>query len=226
MADTKDRVFEHDYDGIREYDNPLPPWWVSLFYITVIWGVLYVFYYHVFEIGDRSYDEFMREYDPMWSKENDPGYQSKSIFAAGYRAPYQDPSRDITPKQIAARGGIMAPAKEEAKEEVFHFEPLTDKASLAAGKEVYMKNCVPCHGMGGEGGIGPNLTDNYWIHGQGEINGVMKTIIKGVPEKGMLAWGKILKKDDLLPVGSYLLTLIGTNPPNGKAPQGTLVEKK
>ncbi len=225
MADTKDRVFDHDYDGIREYDNPLPPWWVNLFYITIIYAVVYVFYFHVFEVGDRSVDEFMREYDPMWTKEKDPDYRPSSLFAFGYTAPYQDPSRDVTPKQLAGRLGIM-PAVVEAKEEVVNFEALTDKAALELGKQVYVKNCVPCHGLGGEGGIGPNLTDQYWIHGKGHINDVMKTIIKGVPEKGMLAWSKVLKQDELLPVGSYVLTLVGTNPPNGKAPQGTLVENK
>ncbi len=223
MMDEKDRVFDHDYDGIREYDNPLPPWWLNLFYITIAWAVIYLLYYHVFEVGDRSRDELMREYDPMWTKEKDPDYTRSSLFTFGYRAPYSSTRSDRTPRMMAERAGVVVKKTEEV-EEVYDFTALDDRPSLEMGRAVYVKNCVPCHGQGGEGGIGPNLTDDYWIHGS-DINGIMKTIVKGVPEKGMIAWGKVLKKEELLPVGSYIVTLKGTNPPNPKAPQGTLVQK-
>ena len=85
-----------------------------------------------------------------------------------------------------------------------------------------MVNCVPCHGQLGEGGVGPNMTDEYWIHG-GEIADLVHTINVGVPEKGMISWAPILSKKQMQQVASYILTLQGTNPPNAKEPQGKKV---
>ena len=79
----------------------------------------------------------------------------------------------------------------------------------------------PCHGQKGEGLVGPNFADEYWIHGGG-IKNVFKVIKYGVPDKGMIAWQAQLKPADMQKVGSYILTLQGTNPPNPKAPQGTI----
>lgn len=222
MAEVKDELLDHDYDGIKEYDNPLPPWWVNLFYITVVWGVLYLFYYHVAEWGDRSVDEYKKEFDQTWSKQKDPAYTAPKFFEPYYKVPYYPVKSDVTPKMIAERTGKPVAPKEV--EIVKDYVALSDAASITKGKEIYLKTCVPCHGMLGEGGIGPNLTDDYWIHGAG-INNVMRTVIKGVPEKGMLAWGKTFSEEDILKIASYVLTLHGTNPPNPKAPQGTLVKQ-
>jgi cytochrome c oxidase cbb3-type subunit 3 len=109
-----------------------------------------------------------------------------------------------------------APAE---KEEAIVIEPLTDAASLASGESIFLANCATCHGKLGEGGIGPNFTDEYFIHGPTMGNTV--TVIKnGVPAKGMISWRGILKEEQILEVASYILTLRGTNPPNAKAPQG------
>lgn len=96
---------------------------------------------------------------------------------------------------------------------------LTDKAKLAEGKTVYANNCVTCHGSAGEGSVGPNLTDEYWLHG-GDIKKIFHTITEGVPEKGMIAWKKQLNPLQIQQVSSYILSLKGTHPPNPKAPQG------
>ena len=90
---------------------------------------------------------------------------------------------------------------------------------VAAGKAVYMQNCIACHGPQGEGTIGPNMTDEYWIHG-GTINAIFKTIKYGVPEKGMISWEKTLTPKQTSDVSNFILSLQGTNPPNPKAPQG------
>lgn len=90
---------------------------------------------------------------------------------------------------------------------------------LAAGQAVYTQNCVACHGDKGQGVVGPNLTDEYWLHG-GSINKVFKTIKYGVPEKGMIAWEKQLSPKQISDVANYIESLKGTNPPNPKAPQG------
>lgn len=92
---------------------------------------------------------------------------------------------------------------------------------LAEGKAIFDQNCVACHGSVGEGGIGPNLTDAYWLHGGG-IKNVFKTIKNGVPDKGMIAWEQQLSPAKIAQVANYILSLQGTNPPNAKAAQGDL----
>lgn len=98
---------------------------------------------------------------------------------------------------------------------------LAEANELALGETIYKTNCASCHGALGEGGVGPNMTDNYWIHG-GSIQDVFKTIKYGVPEKGMISWKEQIRPGDMQRVASYLLTLVGTNPPNAKEPQGEL----
>jgi len=95
----------------------------------------------------------------------------------------------------------------------------TDPDVLAAGKAIYLQNCIACHGTSGGGIIGPNLTDDSWIHG-GTVNEIFKTLKYGVPEKGMIAWIKILTPKQISDLSNYILSLQGTNPPNPKEPQG------
>lgn len=102
---------------------------------------------------------------------------------------------------------------------------LDDESALSIGKNIYNSNCAACHGQAGEGLVGPNLTDNAWIHG-GDIKAIFKTISNGVPEKGMVAWSKTLKPDAIQKVASYILSLQGTNPPNAKAPEGQQIGMK
>ncbi len=90
---------------------------------------------------------------------------------------------------------------------------------LASGSALYVQNCVACHGTNGEGVVGPNLTDDFWLHG-GSIANVFKTIKYGVPEKGMIAWEKQLSAKQMSDVSNFIESLKGTNPANPKAPQG------
>jgi cytochrome c oxidase cbb3-type subunit 3 len=101
---------------------------------------------------------------------------------------------------------------------------MLDASGIAAGQATFITNCAACHGKLGEGGVGPNLTDDYWLHG-GKINDIFKTIKYGYPEKGMRSW-----KDEFSPVkmaemASFIKSLHGTNPPNGKEKQGDLYEE-
>ena len=100
---------------------------------------------------------------------------------------------------------------------------LTDPASLEAGNAIFQKNCASCHGNAGQGGIGPNMTDDYWIHGAGMDN-MVHTIKVGVPAKGMISWQPVLSEEEILQVASFILALHGTNPPSPKKPQGDKVE--
>jgi cytochrome c oxidase cbb3-type subunit 3 len=96
---------------------------------------------------------------------------------------------------------------------------LTDPASIAAGKDVFDKQCVACHLAQGQGKIGPNLCDTFAIHGCG-FKDYLKIINIGVPEKGMISWKNQLSQAQISQVSSYLMTLKGTNPPDPKEPQG------
>lgn len=98
---------------------------------------------------------------------------------------------------------------------------LTDQPSINLGKEIFIKNCAVCHTEKGGGLVGPNLTDDYWIHG-GSIKDIFATIKNGVPAKGMISWKSQLNPRQIQEVSSYILTLRGTNPPNAKAPEGVL----
>ena len=97
----------------------------------------------------------------------------------------------------------------------------TDASVLSNGKNTFTQYCVTCHGNFGEGNVGPNFTDDYWIHG-GKINDVFRTVSEGVPAKGMASWKEILTAKQMFEVANYIKSLYGTNPPNPKAPQGNL----
>jgi cytochrome c oxidase cbb3-type subunit 3 len=101
---------------------------------------------------------------------------------------------------------------------------LRDAGGIAAGKACYDKNCTPCHRVDGGGSIGPNLTDEYWIHGGRPLE-LLKTVNEGVPAKGMPAWGQVLKPEEIPTVVAYVISLNGTEPPNPKAPQGVKAEE-
>ena len=98
---------------------------------------------------------------------------------------------------------------------------VTDPGELDLGKTLYNTHCVACHGLQGEGGVGPNFADEYWIHGGG-IKNVFRIIKYGVVEKGMIPWQNQLRATDMQKIASYILTFQGTNPPNGKEPQGEI----
>ncbi|HKK12087.1 MAG TPA: cbb3-type cytochrome c oxidase N-terminal domain-containing protein [Flavobacteriaceae bacterium] len=179
-------ILDHDYDGIQELDNNLPPWWLYGFYATIIFAAVYLLRFHVFN-GSNQYDELKTEY----------ANAEKAI------AEYKKTAKDLV--------------------DINTVEQLTDATSLANGKKIFMTNCIPCHKADGGGGIGPNLTDKYWILGGG-IKNVFHTISEGGRDgKGMIAWSKSgLKPSDIEQVASYVLSLQGTTPAEPKEPQGEL----
>ncbi|RIV43090.1 cbb3-type cytochrome c oxidase N-terminal domain-containing protein [Flagellimonas pelagia] len=178
-------ILDHNYDGIRELDNVLPPWWVYLFYGTIIFAVVYLVRFHI--IGD--YDQKL-EYE----------------------------------QEVAAAQQAIEEYKKTAKDlvDVNTVEFLSDESDLSAGEKIFQSNCVACHMADGGGGIGPNLTDEYWILGGG-IKNVFHTISEGGRDgKGMIAWKQSLKPAEIAQVASYVLTLGGTTPANPKEPQGDI----
>ncbi len=186
IDEEKDIELEHDYDGIKELDNDLPPWWVYLFYVTIIFGVIYLGKYQLFG-GDNQIQEL----------EKDMAIAQKEI----------EEYKKTAPDMLTADKVVL----------------LTDAGDIAAGKAIYDTNCVACHRADGGGGIGPNLTDDSWILG-GDVKEIFNTIMEGGRDgKGMVAWKQQIKPSDIQKVASYILTLQGTNPPDGKAPEGDKV---
>ena len=102
---------------------------------------------------------------------------------------------------------------------------LTDASSLKEGLNVFKTSCTACHGQLGEGGVGPNFTDDYWIHG-GDVKDLFKTIKYGLVEKGMKSWQAEISPSQMQQVASYIKSLRGTNPPNQKEKQGDLYIEK
>ncbi len=214
------KLLDHNYDGIQELDNKLPPWWLNLFYITIAFAVVYVLYYHILGIGDSQITEYQKEMG-TWN-----GAKNQSALVSGYSSPWEGGAKAVQKapegNTAVAAGETKTGKKEEAKpeEKIASYTQLTDDASLKLGAQVFKTNCVACHGANAQGIIGPNLTDDYWIDGDGTFNAVVHTIQVGVPAKGMISWKPLLKEKDLLSVASYVMSLRGSNPPNPKAPQG------
>ncbi len=121
-------------------------------------------------------------------------------------------------KEAKAGDEIKQAALAKFESSIATLTPIKDGSTLGQGKEVFGKLCAPCHRPDGGGLVGPNLCDDYWIHGSNYVDNV-KTIINGVPEKGMLTWRGILKPAEIQAVASYIYTLRGTKPPNPKPPE-------
>jgi cytochrome c oxidase cbb3-type subunit 3 len=182
IENEKEILLDHDYDGIKELNNNLPPWWKYLFYVTIVWSVIYMLVFHVFNTGKLMEAEYAEEIQ----------------IAELQRA------------QLLAGGEFI----DENTVKV-----TTDPGTMFSGKEIFTKYCAACHGNNGEGLVGPNFTDEYWIHG-GDIKNIFRIIKDGVPEKGMISWKAQISPKNMQEVGSYILSLKGTNPPNQKPPQG------
>jgi cytochrome c oxidase cbb3-type subunit 3 len=188
LADEKKILIEgHDYDGIQELDNRMPPWLQSLFLGTVIIAICYSIYYFA-GFGDFQIAELEKE-----------------VAVA-----------EIEKKAYMEKVGASMDENTVTL--------LTDEKEIGLGKTIYQEKCTACHGPDGGGSVGPNLTDDYWLHG-GSIKDVFKVIKYGIPEKGMISWEKQLSPPDIQKVASYVHSLKGTKPTNPKDPQGELYEE-
>jgi len=185
MEKEADIQLDHDYDGIKELDNSLPPWWVYSFYASIIVACAYLYVHHFSDIGLNQEEEYALEMEI--------GEKRKAEYAARQ-------ANNIDEANLVA---------------------LMDERSLQTGMTLFKTNCAACHGQAGEGGVGPNLTDEYWLHG-GSMPDVYRTIKYGVPEKGMIAWKAQMQPAMIHKIASYIETLQGSNPPNSKEKQGVL----
>ena len=149
------------------------------------------------------------------------------IFAFGYWAYFHNlslgehASREwarIHAAQIAEEAERIKAAGEVTGEMLVTLSK--DKGTVEQGQEVYVQVCQTCHDAGGKGNIGPNLTDEYWLHG-GQPMDVYKIVRDGYLDKQMPAWGKQLGEEKVRAAAAYVISIRNTNVPGGKAPQGT-----
>src|SRR5205823_755771 len=127
IEEEKTILLDHNYDGIRELDNNLPPWWKYGFYLTIVIAVIYLVSYHVVKLF------------PLQAEEYRISVRQAEAEVAEYMKQSKNNVDESTVKEIS--------------------EP----SELAAGKELFISTCAACHGKFGEGGVGPNLTDEYWM---------------------------------------------------------------
>ena len=181
-----DRVIQgHTYDGIREYDNPMPGWWVALFWAGVVFAPIYMLGVHTFDWIDDYGDDFAEAGEQL--------EETRALYAATGPAFKTDP------------GALR--------------EYATDAAMAEAGAVEFAAICAACHGQQGEGTIGPNLTDEYWLHGA-DPEAVWTSIAEGFPTAGMPPMKDQLGEEERAQVMAFVYSLQGTSPPNPKEPQG------
>lgn len=319
IEEEKDLLLDHEYDGIMELDNNLPPWWLYMFYATIIFGFIYIPYYHFGAGGELPEQEYkstmananLEKEERLAKMANSVDENSvillsdASAISAGektfntycvachnkggagsptsvgpnltdqfwihgggiknvfktikYGVPqkgmisWETQLNPVQMQQVASyiiglagtdngtgkdpqgdewTGGdelvsgdgeeTAEAAVEEGVEETAElkdYELLTDAASLESGKMVYDAMCMACHGIDGGGSVGPNFTDEYWIHG-GDMAHIMELIRVGNPAKGMISWEATLTEEQRQQVASYILTFQGTSPATPKAAEG------
>lgn len=174
----------HAFDGIEEYDNPMPGWWKAIFWLTVAFSVPYFFYY---EIG----------------------------VGEGVDAAYQRDLGEFYEAQAAKLGDLKP---DEATIVALSHDP---KMQLA-GQALFRSNCAVCHGAGGGGGTGPNLTDDHYINVKTAPD-LYRIIDEGQVGRGMPAWGSRFSQAQLVVLAAYVAGLRGTDAPGGKEAQGEVI---
>ncbi len=177
----------HDYDGIRELDNVIPPWFTATFVVTILFAAIYMYRYHIAGSAPTQIEEYKTE------------------------------MKNAELRQLEY-------LKHEANLIDENTVTMMNEGQYEEGKSIYKTACAVCHGNAGEGLVGPNMTDDYWIHG-GSIKDIFKVIKYGVIDKGMKPWKDDYSPNQIAQLSSYIKSMRGTNPPNPKEPQGELYKE-
>ncbi len=172
----------HSYDGIEEYDNRLPNWWLFTLYGAIVFSVGYWLFYQTFAIGYTQ--------GQAWDKE---------VESAAAEQIARDMGKEVTNDSLLLMTKVPA--------------------QVDAGAKIFQQKCVQCHRADQGGDIGPNLTDDFWLHGPDPLQ-IYGTVMNGVLDKGMQSWKDQLGPVRVRQVVSFVLTRKGLNVPGGKAPQG------
>jgi cytochrome c oxidase cbb3-type subunit 3 len=187
-TDDKDLPLEsHEYDGIKELDNPLPDWWLATFLMTIMFAFFYWIHY-----------EF-----------------------SGGQTIAQELEQDLAKIESIKKS---RPAASESEDELRQL--LSAAGRVDQGREIFAAKCAVCHGPELQGSIGPNLTDEYWLHGKGTMTDIVATVRKGVLDKGMPNWDTQLKDDEIKSVAAFVYQSAGSHPANPKAPQGEKIVRE
>lgn len=186
MSNSEDvPVLEHSHDGIEEYDNPLPAWWLWTFLATIIFAFHYWIHYE-FGGGATLNEELAKDMSQL------------------HRLQHSHPPSTESEDELKKLAGVAS--------------------VVGKGQEIFAAKCAVCHGADLQGSIGPNLTDDYWIHGKGKLVDVAQVVHSGVLDKGMPGWDGQLQPDEIRAVVVFVASKKGSHPPNPKAPQGDKVD--
>jgi len=188
MAQYEDKLIDHDIDGIKEYDNPLPGWLMAILWGALVFSVLYIGFYAL-AFAPASYDAELR---------------TDTIADRADLQEYFDANPLVPPSTAELLAGANNP-------EV-----------IELGRTRFAKTCASCHGEQAQGLIGPNLTDERWLHG-GNVTQIFTTLVKGVPAKGMPPWGRAIPPEELAALVSFIRSQHDSKPPNPKPAEGQVV---
>ncbi len=179
----QDVLLHHSYDGIQEYDNPLPGWWSALFFATFVFSIFYIMYYHSGVEGRTIHDEYSKD--------------ASAVF-----------------EQRFAQIGELSPDRETL------LKYMNDPQWRMVGESVFKANCVSCHGPGGRGGVGPNLTDDFWKHVR-TIEDIPRIISDGAANGAMPAWrNRLSHANQIVLTAAYVASLRNGGASGGAPPYG------
>lgn len=186
-----DQLMDHSYDGIQEYDNPMPKWWLYTFYGAIIFAALYLGYTISYEVTMQSLTE-----------ESNRRHWSTTALAVDIK------------KNTSADNVNWEEFQPEMLAELIS----ADESLAKKGAAVFAGKCAPCHGSKAEGVVGPNLNDEFWIYG-GKLANIYTSVKDGRPN-GMPAWEKEIGKAKVVSLVAFINSIRGTKVAGAKAPQG------
>ena len=227
----EDGTTGHTYDGIQEYDKPLPKWWLVIFFGSIIWGVAYwVFFPAIFPSKWEGIATVEVDGETVpWTSHNELNSELESnnkvftdnfeqnILAKANASGATKSLASLSEMQATLRRSETPPADLQTKidEKTAELAPYVEKLAenpnaLKVGSRLFLQNCSVCHGSNAKGATGyPNLTDNDWIYG-GEATNILTTLHKG-RVGGMPAWRDQIGEDGVRAASEYVLSLSGNN---------------
>ncbi|MDN5665039.1 MAG: cytochrome-c oxidase, cbb3-type subunit III [Psychrobacter sp.] len=219
----------HAYDGIKEYDKPLPKWWLVIFFGSIVWAIAYwIFFPAIFpsKWNGLATVEVDGETVP-WTSKNELYSElesnnkvftdnfEKNILVKADAAGATTTLATLNDLQATMRRSDNPPAdlQTQIDQKVAELAPYVEKLSenpnaLKVGSRLFLQNCAVCHGSNAKGALGyPNLTDNDWLYG-GAPENILTTLHNG-RVGGMAAWRDQIGEDGVRAVSEYVLSISG-----------------
>ena len=225
----EDGTTGHAYDGIKEYDKPLPKWWLVIFFGSIIWGAAYwVFFPAIFPASWNGLATVEVDGETVpWSSKNELFSELESnnkvftdnfeqnILAKADASGATTTLASLADMQATMRRSENPPAdlQTQIDQKVAELAPYVEKLSenpnaLKVGSRLFLQNCAVCHGSNAKGALGyPNLTDNDWLYG-GAPENILTTLHNG-RVGGMAAWRDQIGEDGIRAVSDYVLSISG-----------------